>query len=412
MRVLYLSYDGMTDPLGQSQVIPYLKGLTKLGHNFHLISFEKPDRFEKLKGHIRQIMDESGIKWHPQPYTKNPPVVSTMLDLQKMEKLAFQLHAGNKFDIVHCRSYISALVGLKMKEKAGVKFLFDMRGFWADERVEGGIWNLSNPLFRGVFRYFKNKEKEFFTKADYTISLTEAGKKEIHSWRNIGGQPIPIQVIPCCADLDLFNAASISEQEKTKLRNELGIATGDFVVSYVGSIGTWYMPDEMFDFFKVLNAKVATARFLFVTPESPETVFARAEARGVSRDKVIVVHATHKQVPGYLSLSNWSLFFIKPVFSKLASSPTKQGEIMGMGIPHVCNTGVGDVAEILQNGECGFAISAFNAESYNKVVDSMLEAKLDAGLIRQNAFRVYSLEEGIKKYAGVYNALGAKQANR
>ncbi len=28
-KVLFISYDGMTDQLGQSQVIPYLKALTK-----------------------------------------------------------------------------------------------------------------------------------------------------------------------------------------------------------------------------------------------------------------------------------------------------------------------------------------------------------------------------------------------
>ncbi|MFN8285121.1 MAG: glycosyltransferase [Chitinophagales bacterium] len=405
MKVLYLSYDGMTDPLGQSQVIPYLRGLTKLGYNFYLISFEKPERFEKLKSHIQKIMDEAGINWHPLAYTKNPPVVSTMLDLQKMEKLAFQLHGKHNFRIVHCRSYISALVGIQLKEKAGVKFLFDMRGFWADERVEGGIWNLSNPLYKGVYRYFKNKEREFFTKADYTISLTEAGKKEIQSWKNIGGQPIPMQVIPCCADLDLFDAERVAVTEKQRLRTELGIREDDFVLSYVGSIGTWYMPDEMFDFFKVLNTEVPNARFLFVTPESPETVIARAKSRGVNADKIVVTHATHKQVPAYISLSNWSLFFIKPVFSKLASSPTKQGEIMGMGIPHVCNTGVGDVAEILQNGESGIALSTFNGVSYKKAVDEMLKGSFSKEKIRQNAFRVYSLQEGVKKYAEVYSKL-------
>ena len=39
-NILYLSYDGMTDPLGQSQVLPYLAGLSKKGFRFHLISFE------------------------------------------------------------------------------------------------------------------------------------------------------------------------------------------------------------------------------------------------------------------------------------------------------------------------------------------------------------------------------------
>ena len=48
-RVLYVSYDGMTDPLGQSQVLPYILGLNKKGYQFTLVSFEKPERLEKGK---------------------------------------------------------------------------------------------------------------------------------------------------------------------------------------------------------------------------------------------------------------------------------------------------------------------------------------------------------------------------
>ena len=39
--VLYISYDGMLEPLGQSQVLAYLERLAP-GRRIHLISFEKP----------------------------------------------------------------------------------------------------------------------------------------------------------------------------------------------------------------------------------------------------------------------------------------------------------------------------------------------------------------------------------
>lgn len=44
-RVLYISYNGMLDPLGQSQVIPYLKELSRAGIQFTLLSFERPQAF-------------------------------------------------------------------------------------------------------------------------------------------------------------------------------------------------------------------------------------------------------------------------------------------------------------------------------------------------------------------------------
>ena len=49
-KVLYLSYTGMTDPLGQSQVLAYLKKLSQTGHyQFTVISFEKQEAFNRLR---------------------------------------------------------------------------------------------------------------------------------------------------------------------------------------------------------------------------------------------------------------------------------------------------------------------------------------------------------------------------
>jgi len=38
--ILYVSYDGMTDSLGQSQVIPYLTEISKNGYDIHILSAE------------------------------------------------------------------------------------------------------------------------------------------------------------------------------------------------------------------------------------------------------------------------------------------------------------------------------------------------------------------------------------
>ena len=129
LKILYLSYDGMTDTLGQSQVLPYLIGLSKLGHNITIVSAEKKDNFMKRQLLINQIVDESNIKWKPIFYTKNPPVISTILDVFKIKNISKELHVKENFDIVHCRSYITSLVGLHLKRNYKLKFLFDMRGF-------------------------------------------------------------------------------------------------------------------------------------------------------------------------------------------------------------------------------------------------------------------------------------------
>jgi hypothetical protein len=133
-KVLYITYDGLTDPLGQSQILPYLKGLSNHNYQFTILSFEKKDRLEREKSTIEKLAKESGIEWVPMPFTSKPPLLAKFYDALQMRRKAVALQKERNFDMTHCRSYISADVGLHLKKRYGVPFFFDMRGFWADEK--------------------------------------------------------------------------------------------------------------------------------------------------------------------------------------------------------------------------------------------------------------------------------------
>ena len=68
-RVLYISYDGISEPLGQSQIIPYLKKLAN-NNEIHIISFEKPadlvltKKIEQLRAKLKSF----GIDWTTMRY--------------------------------------------------------------------------------------------------------------------------------------------------------------------------------------------------------------------------------------------------------------------------------------------------------------------------------------------------------
>lgn len=404
--VLYLSYDGMTDPLGQSQVLPYLVGLSKQGYQFTLISFEKEERVEKGKAGIEKICRESNIEWCPLLYTKTPPILSTLKDLRALKRKIGSLQSVAPFDLVHCRSYITALAGEWMKKKWGTKFVFDMRGFWADERVDGKIWNLKNPLFKMVYNYFKKKEKDFLSHADYIISLTHNAKQVIHSWDEVSNQPVPIQVIPCCVDLTLFDPATIQQSSIDQLKNELGIPAGAEVISYIGSIGTWYMLPEMLDFFKQWLSVKPGSILLFVTNDSPEHILSAAGKAGIVAASIRIKPAARNEVPVFIAACDYSLFFIKPVFSKRASSPTKQGEIMAMGKPVICNSNVGDTDFVVKEYNSGVLVNEFNITNYDNAIEEVtMTGHFNAQTIRQGAREFFSLEEGVRRYAEVYRTV-------
>lgn len=404
-KVLFISYDGMTDPLGQSQVIPYLQGLSKAGYKIFLISCEKEQVFHQNKNYIQQLLNKSNISWIPLNYTKNPPVLSTLLDVIKMRRAAKKLHKAEGIDLVHTRAGVPALIGLWMKKTMGVKFLNDIREFYADSRVEGGMWDKKNPLYKTIYNFFAKQESEQVKQSDGIVCLTYAAEKIIKGWPEYKAT-IPLEVIPCSADLALFDYSKMDEKDQAALKTELNISPDDFVISYLGSIGGWYLTTEMLQFCKLLSKRIPAAKFLFISPHRHEEIKAIAGRYGIPANKVLVKKASRVQVPALLSLSSYSIFFIKPCYSKQSSSPTKHGEIMAMGIPVITNGGVGDVEEIVKTTNSGIVINEFTDMVFEQAINEIENQKAyDAAAIRQGAFKWYSLENAIEKYTRIYKAI-------
>ncbi|MBL0182094.1 MAG: glycosyltransferase [Chitinophagaceae bacterium] len=405
-NILFISYDGMTDPLGQSQVIPYLEGLTKQGYRFTILSCDKPQKYKAHKAEVEKLLENLPIDWVSLPYHKNPPVLSSVYDFYKMKQKAGELHASRKIDMVHTRPGVPQLVALYLKKKLGIKYLNDIRGFWADERVDGGMWNLKNPLYKIVYDFFRRKEDESVKIADYNTCLTYKGKEEILKWKTVP-QPVKVDVVPCSVDLELFDTVNIDIAFREQFKKESGISDGDFIVSYLGSIGGWYLTNEMLKFCGMLLQKKPEAKFLFISNNKHEDIIEAAKRFNVPGDKIIVKFAGRKQVPSLLSLSNYSLFFIKPCYSKLSSSPTKHGEIMAMGIPVITNSGVGDVKEIVEKYEAGFVLDGFSEAEMNKAIDRIIDpaTKFNGNKIREGAAEFYSLDKTVQTYTQVYKKI-------
>jgi glycosyltransferase involved in cell wall biosynthesis len=404
-NILFISYDGLTDPLGQSQVIPYLAGLTKYGYQFTILSCEKPEKYSLQKKYVDDLLKPYPIKWIPIPYHKKPPVLSSIYDVMMLKRKARQLHAREKFDMVHTRPGVPALIGLWMKKKMGIKFLNDVREFYADSRVEGGMWNSNNFFYKNIYKFFKSKEDEAVEKSDGIVCLTYAAEKIIKQWPRYK-KHIPMEVIPCSVDIDLFDPAKIENDLKSNYKKKFGIIEGDFIFSYLGSIGSWYLTDELMQFLKVISDNILAAKFLFISPTQHEFIYEIARKFKIPKEKIIVAHAQRHEVPLLLSLSSYSIFFIKPCYSKQSSSPTKHGEIMAMGIPVITNSGIGDVAEIIDKYQSGFVLQELNEQEFLTVSKSIIKGRhFDKISIRNGAVEFYNLQIAVEKYHLIYNSI-------
>lgn len=398
ISILYLTYDGLTDSLGKSQILPYIIGLSKHQYLFYIISFEKKEQYQQNKIYIEGLCKQNNIIWIPLSYTKKPPVISTIYDVFKLKISVKNLLKTEKIDLIHCRSYITSLVGLKYKNKRNIKFIFDMRGFWADERVEGNIWNLKNPIYKIVYSYFKKKEKLFLKNSDTIISLTEKAISEILKL-NTSISNSKIRVIPCATDFNKFDPENLSS--KSNIREKLNINERSFVLTYLGSLGTWYLLDEMMAFFKQLLRKYPDAVFLFISPEPFENITKTAKKFNIDKRSIRHCFIRHDEIPQYLSITDLGIMFIKPTYSKMSSSPTKFAEFLAMDIPVLCND-IGDLEQHTNQIPGCYCISSFSDKTFADVINKLKLKHNYMSEIRNKAKEIYDLAYAVNTYSEVY----------
>lgn len=392
-RVLYISYDGISEPLGQSQIIPYLK---KLSHenDIHLISFEKKHDIknkDKLLA-LRKDIKDARINWKILRYHKTPSVVASMCDILIGQFYGLIIANRMNVEIIHVRSYIPGLIALPIKWLTGAKLLFDIRGFWADERVEGGIWSKAGVIFKIV----KYLERYLFRAADHIVTLTEASIPKIIGF-NYWDKTLPeITVIPTCTDLELF-----TPPQKTPSNNP-------FIFGYVGSFGTWYMMDETFELFSAILKLVPDARMIIINFNEHKIIRKALIKASIPLDRVEIVKSPHFKVAAYIQKMHAASALIKPTFSKIASAPTKIAEYLGCSVPCIGTYNVGDIEEILEKNKIGYVLRSFDDNSFLNAAKHIISISQNSDVrkrCREVAIAYFSLKKGVNKYQSIYQNL-------
>ncbi len=398
-RVLYISYNGMLDPLGQTQVLPYLRELSQRGVEFTLMSFErtaslKTGGSEKCK-ELHASLAENGIEWDWLRYHQKPSLPATVYDVLQGLRYAYQVIRRKHFDIIHARSHIPATIALGLKRRFRLKMIFDVRGLMADEYVDANHWRKSSV----AYRLTKNIERRAFRSADGVVTLTQKIWPVISAWEGLAGRDVVHEVVPCCADLELFKFDPVQRAQR---RRELGLAN-QFVIVYSGSIDGWYLTEQMADFFAVLLKQDPAVHFLWLVPGKHDRIRKLMTQRNVSPMNYSVIGVAASEVPSYLSASDAGLAFIKPCFSKLASSPTKYAEYLACGLPLIINAGIGDSDVLISEEKAGVLIHEFSETEYLKAGDAIRAFTGNAPERRDIAVRRFDLRTvGAEGYARLY----------
>lgn len=401
MTTLYISQNGITSHIGRSQVAPYVLGLAREGFSISLLTAE-PEGHGALIARYENQFSEAGVRWTRVPYRNQPVIVGPIITQLRLIRAAHRIVVAGGIQLVHCRSHPTAIIGYKLKQRFGLKFVFDFRDFYAD-------WGLrhSRGIKRLLYKRIKQLEGPMLHAADRVICLTHRGR-EVLSKEYFGSAPVSMnrfQVVPCCADFAVFDIARLPVEHIDAVRTRLKLPSDAFVLLYLGSLGTDYLLREMIALFRQLLSLQPSAYFLFLSNNGEALVFEECERQAVSLDRIRVTNAPREDVPAHIALAQLSVVFIRADNTKVGCSPTKLAELFACNVPVIANTGVGDLETIIDpNRNSSVLVRDFSDATLYQAVGEVLNLR---GLsrphvnIRENS-RTFSLDEGVALYKQVY----------
>lgn len=404
-RTLYICYFGLREPLVQTQVLPYLRQLRSENLQVSLLTFEprldenwRPDEIAKW----RNSLQAEGISWHYLKYHKRPSLPATIYDIAQGTRKILQIMRREGVSVLHARNHVPALMAAVAKKFKGSRLIFDIRGFMPEEYTDAGIWPENGFLYRGL----KRVERYLLRAADGFVVLTEKAREIVFpDSENTDIRGRPIEVIPCCVDFARFDTENDTREV---VRAELNVSSRRVIV-YVGSFGGWYLTDEMVNFLASAHRQDPTTFSMILTQSPQQLVIDRLVELQIDRNDFLVREVTPSEIPRLLKAADIAISFIKPCYSKQASSPTKVAEYFASGLPLVCNAGIGDLDKLVSERCAGVLLSEFDEPAYLKALADIETMRRDPTLssrLRKVAREEFDLASvGRTRYRRLYERL-------
>jgi hypothetical protein len=343
-NVLYVSYDSISGPISQSQIIPLL---IKYSENYkvYLVSFEKNKKIllnNVIKKNITHIIFK---------FQKNFFLKAAYFFFYQI--LLIFIVFKFKINIVHTRSYIPTLLILLSRFFKRLNIIFDIRGFWFDEKYEAKKINLI------IYKILKIVEIILFKTANKVITLSKISKKIIITNFNI--KDCKINIIPTFTSFKKFK----NNKKKTPCNK--------IIFGYIGNVGMNYEFEKVINFFEKFNKINSEWKLIVANNEITEIPLINSLS---FKNKIELKKINFTDMNNFYSKIDVGIYFLKKVFSKKSSCPTKLGELIATNTPFITNSGIGDINKIFLNLKVNeFLIDKINELKLAKINKKILRIK-------------------------------------
>ena len=389
---LYITYDGLLDPLGKSQVLPYVLGVAEAGFRFTIISYEKTDRDPFQIRQMTDFLHSKNIIWIRLPFVFGR--FHGLLRIFRGASAIRKIENYDPIDIVHMRAIIPAVIyRLAMIRKP---FIYDIRSFlgqWVDVGRLG-----AKSISYKILSFF---EDWLIRNASGLVVLDQSGLKYLIANYQLRSS---VKVIPTSTDLKRFSTSVPSVENKSSHLIR-------FV--FLGGARFPYLPIDAFRFVYSLIHYGFDCTIDFINERDHQLIENACTLTAFPRERFRLFSLSPEDVEERLHLYDCGLVFVADGPYLSMSSPTKIGEYLASGLHLVGLKGISVLNRLSAQSSCVDVVK-YNANSESSYLSSFQQAlelikRIKAPgrscQARILAEKYYDRQQAVSKYIDLYNSV-------
>jgi glycosyltransferase involved in cell wall biosynthesis len=395
MRLLYISYWNIGDPLTAATVYPNLKTLQEFD-SVRKIIFVNTER-EAINPLFEPDFAVSKIDYQP-ILSKNfgGMMLNKILDFIFFPKWLAKIAEKEGVNFTIARGAPAGSLAYLLHLKTGIPFLVESFEPHADYMAESKVWSRFD--LRYLFqKYWEKQQKKV---ALGLLPVSENYKKRLISE---GVPPSRIDVVPCTVDRSLF---AFDADVRTKMREEFNIAKDAIVGLYAGKYGGLYLEEKSFKLYQEFFIQLDNFFLFILSPiEYHDWIRLQINLFSLPVDRIHVCSARHRKVPDFCSASDFGFATYKPGRSKAYLSPVKVGEYWSCGLPIVLTRGVGDESDFVESRGGGvlFDPEKMDPGSVKEIIKALIPQIQNIGM-KEGIIRMVHSIRSQEKVRSAYSA--------
>jgi len=244
----------------------------------------------------------------------------------------------NGYDVVLCNTVVGSLIARVAAapfRKKGLKVIYLNHGIHFFPGAPKRRWLLGYPM-----------EKLLASETDVLITINSSDYDTAKKYLNI---PVIEQIHGMGVDLSRFKESVLSEEERLRYRESLGIAAGDMVLTYVAEIIDNKNQIMLLDMLALIRERIPNTKLLLIGPVHDNGTLAQTVAERNLQEQVQLL-GWRDDVPALLHISD-----IYVASSKSEGLGLNLIEAMACDLPVVATRNRGH-AETVEDGVNGFLV--------------------------------------------------------